>query len=258
MKGSLTLLLLWTLLLGQATASDLTREQENAAEIVKQPLIGKSLWLEAAGQRFFCLYTESDKTDNVQAAIILHDIGGDPDQKPLLHGLRTQLPQHNWTTLALQLPLREKSAAEADYFGLFAESQLRIRAAVEYLQKNGAKKIALIGYGLGALQAIYAVNEKPEAIAAVAAISLPVPESDAPQAQSLAFIKNIALPLLDIYAEFDLPAVLNTAPQRRLAGKDNPVFWQVRIEGENHAYQQDYERLVKRVYSWLSATSRQI
>ena len=57
MKGSLTLLLLWTLLLGQATASDLTREQENAAEIVKQPLIGKSLWLEAAGQRFFCLYT---------------------------------------------------------------------------------------------------------------------------------------------------------------------------------------------------------
>jgi pimeloyl-ACP methyl ester carboxylesterase len=255
--GRLTLLMLLALSLGQATAGDQIREQENAAEIAKQPLIGKSLWLEVAGQRFFCLYTESEKTDNAQAAIILHDIGGDPDQKPLLHELRTQLPQHNWTTLALQLPLREKSATEADYYGLFAESQLRIRAAVAYLQKSGAKKIALIGYGLGALQAVYAVNEKPEAIVAVAAISLPVPESDVPQAQTLAYIKNIALPLLDIYAEFDLPLVLNTAQERRLAGKDNPVFWQVRMEGENHAYQQDYERLVKRVYSWLSANSRQ-
>jgi len=243
--------------LGQARAADQNREQEFAAELQKRPLIGKSLWLQAAGQDFFCLYTESEKTDNTQAAIILHDIGGDPDQKPVLHALRTQLPEHNWATLALQLPLREKSATEADYYELFAESQLRIRAAVAYLQKGGAKKIALIGYGLGALQAVYAVNEKPEAIIAVAAISLPVPESAAPQVQSLAFIKNIALPLLDIYAEFDLPTVLNTAQQRRQAAKENPVYWQVRMEGENHAYQQDYERLVKRVYSWLSATSRQ-
>ena len=249
--------MLLSLCVRQAEAGDQNRELEYAAEIAKQPLIGKSQWLEAAGQRFFCLYTESEKTDNAQAAIILHDIGGDPDQKPVLHGLRTELPQHNWTTLALQLPLREKSATEADYYGLFAEAQLRIRAAVDFLQKSGAKKIALIGYGLGALQAVYAVSEKPENIVAVAAISLPVPESAAPQAQSLLFIKNIALPLLDVYAEFDLPAVLNTAQQRRQAGKENPVFWQVRMEGENHAYQQDYERLVKRVYSWLGTISRQ-
>ena len=249
-------LLFLVLSLGQAEAGDQNREQEYAAELLKQPLTGKNVWLEAAGQRFICLYTESEKTDNAQAAIILHDMGDYPDQKPVVHELRIRLPQHNWTTLALQLPLRENSAAEADYYGLFAESQQRIRAAVAYLQNNGAKNIALIGYGLGALLAVYAVNENPEDLVAVAAISLPVPENAAPQAQSLLFLKNIALPLLDIYAEFDLPPVLNTAQQRRLAAKGNPVFWQVRMQSENHAYQQDYERLVKRVYSWLSATSR--
>ena len=105
--------------------------------------------------------------------------------------------------------------------------------------------------------AAYAISEKPNAIAALAAISLAVPETNEAQAQSQAFIKNIALPFLDIYAEFDLPDVADTARLRRLAGKDNPVYWQVRMNGENHAYQQDHERLVKRVYSWLSSTFQQ-
>jgi hypothetical protein len=48
--------------------------------------------------------------------------------------------------------------------------------------------------------------------------------------------------------------VLETAQLRRLAGKDNPVFWQQKMVGENHTYQQDYELLVKRVYGWLSTT----
>ena len=251
------LLIVLVLSLRPAFAGDQNREREYAAELQQQPLMGKSLWLEAAGQRFICVYTESEKTNNAQAAIILHDIGGYPDQKPVLHELRTALPLHNWATLAIQLPLREKSASEADYYPLFPESQARIRASVDYLQKNGAKHIALVGYGLGAMLAVYAVNDKSEAIEAVAAISLPAPETDAPQAQTLAFVKNLALPLLDIYAEFDVPAVLHSAQQRRLAGKDNPVYRQVLMQGENHAYQQDYERLVKRVYSWLSATSRQ-
>ncbi len=146
---------------------------------------------------------------------------------------------------------------EVDYYSLFAESRSRIEAAVDYLQKNGAKNIVVVGYGLGALMATYAISEKPDNIVALAAISLAVPETTMPQAQTQTFIKNIALPFLDIYAEFDLPAVADTAGQRRMAGKDNPVYRQVRMNGENHAYQQDNERLVKRVYSWLSSTFQQ-
>lgn len=240
-----------------ANAGDKTREQDYAASLQRNPMMGKTVWLQAEGQTFFSLYTETEKTDNANAAIIVHDVGEHPDQKPLVHALRTVLPQHNWATLAVQMPLRELGASEADYYPLFAEAQGRIRAAVDYLQKNGAKNIAIVGYGLGALMAAYAVSEKPDNIRALATVSLAVPETAAPQAQTQAFIKNIALPFLDIYAEFDLPAVADTARQRRMAGKDNPVFRQVRMDGENHAYQQDHERLVKRVHSWLSSTFQQ-
>jgi hypothetical protein len=51
-----------------------------------------------------------------------------------------------------------------------------------------------------------------------------------------------------------LPAVLDSARQRRMAGKDNPVYRQIRMDGEDHGYQQDYDLLVKRVYSWLTTT----
>ncbi len=155
------------------------------------------------------------------------------------------------------MPLRERAAGEAEYYPLFAEASTRIEAAIDHLQKNGAKNIVVIGYGLGALMAAYTISEKPDNIQALAAISLPVPETTAAQAQTEVFIKNIALPLLDIYAEFDLPLIADTARQRRMAGKDNPVYLQVQMNGENHAYQQDHERLVKRVYSWLSSTLRQ-
>lgn len=238
-------------------ASDTKREQDYAEVLQQQPVSGKLLRLQAEGRDFLGLFTEAEKTDNAKAAVILHDLGEYPDQKPLVHALRTVLPQHNWTTLALQMPLREQGASEADYYPLFAGARTRVDAAVEYLQKNGAKNVVVIGYGLGALMAAYSISEKPDNIQALAAISLAVPETTASQAQTQAFIKNIALPFLDIYAEFDLPAVADTARQRRMAGKDNPVYLQVRMNGENHAYQQDHERLVKRVYSWLSSTLRQ-
>jgi alpha/beta superfamily hydrolase len=240
-----------------ANAGDSRREQDYAAYVQQNPMIGKMVWLKADGRDFWGLYTETEKTDNTNVAIILHDLGEYPDQKPLIHALRTVLPQHNWATLALQMPLREQGATEADYYPLFAEARMRLDAAVDYLQKNGAKNIVVVGYGLGALMAAYVISDKPDNILALAAIGLAVPETTAAQAQTLAFIKNIALPFLDIYAEFDLPEVADTARQRRMAGKDNPVYLQVRMNGENHAYQQDHERLVKRVYSWLSSTLRQ-
>ncbi|MDD1620306.1 MAG: alpha/beta hydrolase family protein [Methylococcaceae bacterium] len=240
-----------------ATASDAKREQDYAAYIRQNPTVGKAVWLQADGRSFLGLFTEAEKADNANAAIILHDLGEYPDQKPLIHALRTVLPQHNWTTLALQMPLREQGASEADYYPLFAEVSTRLEAAIDHLQKNGAKNIVIIGYGLGALMAAYVISEKPDNIQALAAISLAVPETTAAQAQTQAFIKSIALPLLDIYAEFDLSEVADTARLRRMAGKENPVYLQVQMNGENHAYQQDHERLVKRVYSWLSSTLRQ-
>jgi predicted esterase len=237
-------------------AGDNQREREYASLLDQQPLLGRIVWLDASGQRFVSLYAEPEKGDNIQAAIILHDMGAFPDQKQVVQALRTQLPQHYWTTLALQMPLRESSASIEEYYPLFDEAEQRILVASGYLQKNGAKNIILIGYGLGAQTALYVVNKNPGAFAALITISLPVPEPAAPQVQSEGFIKNISLPFLDLYAEYDSPAVRNTATRRRLAAKGNQAFLQQQLEGENHTYQQDPDQLVKRIYGWLGTIFR--
>ncbi len=239
---------------GSVQASDNLREQNYAASIEHNPLIGKIVWLNAGEQKFLSLFTEAEKSKNQNAVIILHEAGEYPDQKPLVHWLRILLPQHNWATLALQMPLRENASSAADYYPLFTEAQNRIKAAIEYLKANGAVNIALIGYGLGALMATNAVNDHPDNIGAIATVSLSVPVTDNPQLQTLAFIKNIGLPFLDVYAEFDLAEVVDSARQRRMAGKDNPVYRQVRLIGENHAIQEDHEQLIKLLYSWLDTS----
>ncbi len=238
-----------------ATASDQQRERDYASSLEQTISIGRVVWLKAGEQSFLSLFTEAEKSDNSHAVIILHDSGEHPDQQPLIHDLRSVLPQHNWATLSVQLPIRESGASEADYYPLFDEARLRLDAALEYLRNNGARQIALVGYGMGAAMATYQLSSKPDNLTGLVTISLPLPESSQPQAQIGHFIKNIALPMLDIYAEFDLPAVADSARQRRMISKDNPVYRQIRIDGENHAYQHDPGLVVKRVYSWLTLTA---
>jgi hypothetical protein len=257
-KFSVTLLVVFFAVTSVGYASDQRREQEYAAYLQQKLSMGQALWLQASAKSFLAIYTDAEKAGNENVAIILHDLGEHPDQKQLIHRLRTVLPIHNWASLSLQMPLREAGVKIDEYYPLFDEARDRIDAAVEYaLKKHGVKHIVIVGYGMGALMAAYKLSDKPNDITAFAAISLPALDSGAPQAQIYSFIKNIQLPFLDIYAEFDLPAVVDSARQRRMAGKDNPVYRQIKMDGEDHGYQQDPDLLVKRVYSWLTATVNQ-
>ena len=244
------LLFLW--LANAAKASDRQRELDYAGAIEKNTPQAQVVWLEAEQKRFLALFTETEKTANAQAAIILHGQGEHPDKSPLIHGLRFELPSHQWATLAIQLPVLERGAAAVDYFSLFDQAQARILSAVKFLQEKGAKSIVLIGYDYGAAMAAYTLNNQPKGVLGWVSISLPVPDSSLPQVQIGHFMQKIALPMLDIYAEFDLPEVLQTARQRRMSAKDNPGYRQLQIDGEDHRYENDPALLIKRVYSWLS------
>jgi hypothetical protein len=70
-------------------------------------------------------------------------------------------------------------------------------------------------------------------------------------------IKGLSLPFLDLYAEFDLTEVTDSARDRRLLSQENPMYRQVRLEGENHAYRADPGLVGKRIYSWLSTPANQ-
>jgi len=233
-----------------AFASDRLREQDYAALLQSR----ESVWLTLGEHRFLALWREAEKPGLQQAAIILHDAGEHPDC-PLVHELRTLLPQHGWATLALQMPLREAGATREEYYALFDEALQRIGAAAQYLQQQKMQRVVLIGHGLGAMMATYAMHRQPDTAQALVAISLPLTARSEPQALIGDFIQKLAVPFLDAYAEFDWPDVSDSARDRRLLAKDNALYRQVRLEGENHAYQVDPALLGKRVYSWLATVA---
>ena len=232
-------------------AGDSKREADFTDEIIKTQPVGKMVWLNSGGKKFLGLYTETENKLSKGAVIILHDLGGHPNQLQLIKSLRTFLPDHNWSTLSLQMPVREMTATEDDYYDLFPEARARIEAGIKYLQENKAEPIILAGYGLGALMAVYSQSEKSTDIKALVAISLAVPDTQNKSAQTVEFIKKIKLPLLDIYAEQDLSAVVGSARNKRLAAKENPAYRQDKINDENHLYQHDEGLVVKRIYSWI-------
>lgn len=242
-------------LLGDACwAGDEKREVGFAEGINKTLAIGKAVWLEAEGKKFLGLYTETEKNAGKGIAIILHDMGGHPNQQQLIYDLRVFLPEHNWATLSLQMPLREAGAEQKDYYALFPEAMARIQAGIGYAKSNGAENIVVVGYGLGGLMSVYALSEQALDIKALVTVSLPVPTTDNKAAKTLEFIKKINIPMLDIYGAVDVPDVTQSARDRRLAAKENTGYRQIRIDDEGHAYLHDEGLLVKRIYSWLGVT----
>jgi pimeloyl-ACP methyl ester carboxylesterase len=238
------------LLSSMCLASDEKREAEFANDISKTLVIGRIVRLESEGKKFLSLYTETEKTTRKGVVIILHDLGGHPNQQ-LIYALRVFLPEHNWTTLSLQMPVREIGADKNEYYALFPEALARIRAGIIYAKENGAENIVLAGYGLGGLMAAYTQSEQMADIKALVTISLPVPDADIKTVQTLEFIKKIKIPMFDIYGALDTADVVESARDRRLAAKGNPGYRQIIINDEGHRYLHDEGLVVKRIYSWL-------
>lgn len=233
-------------------ASDDKREAEFAADIQKTLNVGHAVWLESAGKKFLSLYTDTAKNPRSGVIILLHDVGGHPNQQAIIKNLRTFFPEHHWATLSVQMPVREASAPVQDYYTLFSESKTRLTAALDFAKKEKAEKVVVIGYGLGGLMASYALTDtKNDDVKALVTISLPVPETSEIAAQTLALIPKLTLPMLDIYGALDMQNVVNSARERQVAGKINPHYQQVKLDNEGHLYLHDDGLLVKRIYSWI-------
>ena len=234
-------------------ASNQLREMEYAEEIEASFSVGNVAWLETKNKAFLTLYTETEESENIGTAIILHPMDGHPDQKKVINPLRTYLPEHDWATLSIQLPVLGFGAKEQDYYSVFEEAKVRIQTSIDFLVASKVKNIILIGYGLGGMMAVNFIKDSSD-VDAIVTISLPVPDSENPEVQMLDFLGEIKYPFLDIYAEFDLPEVTDSARKRRIAGKVSLVYRQFEIKGEGHLFQHDEGLLVKRIYSWINRT----
>jgi len=240
------------LLANPANGSNFLREQRIAKSIEKHLVIGQAKWLEANGEPFLSIFTETER-ESLQGVIILHGMNAHPNSAEVIYPLRTQLTEFGWSTLSIQTPVLAASASYADYLDILDEIPPRIEAAIQFYKSIGVKEIFIIGHSFGAMMSVYyfsTFKEKTK-LRGLIAISL----SGEPQntVNPLKLIEKVKSPLLDISAGFDIPSVKNTRKARKLAATrgQNTAYRQSEITEAGHFYRGAETALVKKIRGWM-------
>ena len=235
-------------------ASDLAKEKRWADQIVDALITGDAEWLPVGGLKVLSIYTPSDTEPARGAAIILHGIGVHPDWPDVIHPLRTRLPEAGWATLAVQMPILPNEANGIDYLPLLPEVLPRIDAAIDFLQAQGINNIVIIAHSLGTVMTSYYLNKQPTSkVRAFVGISMTEIETDH-HMSNVAMLKNITIPVLDVYGSLDEEHVRDYSQQRQQSAMsaNNPAYQQVVIKEANHFYNGKDDKLLEIILSWLS------
>jgi len=237
-------------------SSDLIREKRMAAEIVDTIIDGDAVLLNANGHEFLSIYTEADDAKGV--AVILHGRGFHPDWQDTINPLRVGLVEAGWNTLSVQMPVLEKQAKYFDYVPIFPEALVRIDAAIKYVREQGNNKVILIAHSCGAhmamawvdAQAAHTISQK---IDAYAGIGMGATDYKQPMLKPFPLDK-LTVPVLDVYAGNDYPAVLKMAPGRLhlIEKAGNKKSKQVMVTNADHYYVDKGEELTEVVSQWLN------
>ena len=240
--------------LSAASKSDLAKEKRWREQIEPSLMVGDAISLKADGTEFLALYTENTATQALGAAIILHGSGAHPAWQDVVEPLRSELAEHGWHTLSLQMPILANNARLQDYEPLLDEVPARIQAGITFLKSKGENNIVLIGHSFGNVMAVYylSTTKEPSVKAFVAVAFGPGIPSKA-KMDSYAHLSKITIPILDIYGSEDLAGNLHTINKRKLVAKKagNKKYTQVKIEGANHFFTNMDDVLTKRIRGWL-------
>ncbi len=239
----------------QILASDLAKEQRWADQVVDSIMDGEAEMLDDGTSEFLTIYTEAAE-DKGRAVIVMHGTGIHPDWQEVVQPLRVGLTEHNWHTLAIQMPILPNEAEYIEYAPLYDEVAPRIEAAVKFLQGQGAKQIVLVGHSQGASMPAYALANNALAVDGFVAIGMGAYGED-PRMNSIKALEQIKVPVLDLYGSEDLEAVLESTDERAAAaGKaGNKKYTQQKVDGANHMFDNMEDDLVAAVAAWLEQAS---
>ena len=234
------LMLLSAWLLGvNALASDVAREKKWADEVLPSVLVGDPVWLKQAdGHAFLGLYTPAAPAK--AGLVVVHGIGVHPDWG-LISGLRQQLPDAGYATLSIQMPILQADAKSEAYLPRFDQAADRLSLAVAELKARGYTKVAIVAHSLGARMAHHYLTRghQPD-VAAWVAIGAPAALDSG----------KLTLPILDLYGQNDLPAVISHAAARA-AGLKHGQSAQVVVPGADHFFAGQEAALIEQVRRWL-------
>ncbi|MCW8928501.1 MAG: alpha/beta hydrolase family protein, partial [Gammaproteobacteria bacterium] len=154
---------------------------------------------------------------------------------------------------SLQMPVMEKEAKYFDYVPLFPEAYPRIEAAIAYLREQGIEKIVLIAHSCGAHMAMHWIDTHGDGdIDAYVGIGMGATDYKQPMVQPFPLDK-MAVPVLDVFASKDFPAVLRMAPERRamIEKAGNPQSAQQMVDGAEHYFNGYNDELSTVIREWL-------
>lgn len=222
-------------------AADYAREKRWADEITPSILVGEPVELSAQGRKFLAILTPAEKPR--AGVIVVHGLGVHPDWN-MIGVLRTGLPQAGYTTLSIQMPVLGANAQADAYKVTFPEAARRLKSAVDYLNKKGIDRVAIVSHSMGAAMTRYYLSKNPSApVQAWVSIGISTPR---PYAQ-------LKLPILDLYGAEDLPAVLTNAEARATELNANPASKQVVSPATDHFFNNRDAELVKYVKDYLDS-----
>ncbi|MCF7995368.1 MAG: alpha/beta hydrolase family protein [Chromatiaceae bacterium] len=230
-------------------SSDFEKEQRWREQIVDSLMDGEAIDLDADGQTMLGLYTEAEP-DTGRAAVIVHGIGVHPNWPQVVYPLRVGLPERGWSTLSVQMPVLANDATGADYAALMDEVAPRLEAAIAYLRAQGAGQVVLIAHSLGATMSNQYLAQHPQAAEAFVAIGLSSGGNHA-GVDNEALIGRIPVPIMDLFGQHDLEAVVSGAPGRAEAAAVNAGYRQVQTAEADHFFDGQDEVLVESVSGWL-------
>jgi pimeloyl-ACP methyl ester carboxylesterase len=225
---------------GLTFAADYAREKKWADEVVPGVVVGDPVYLEQAdGHKFLTIYTPVK--DAKAALVIVHGRGVNPDWG-LIGALRSELPDHGYTTLSVQMPVLENSANDSAYLATFPDAVQRLHIAVDFLKAKGYTKIGLVSHSMGSRMSARYITDKPDAaVQAWVAIGM---------SERVDYSKT-SVAVLDLYGEHDLPAVLKTARARNASLQGKAGSTQQQVAHADHFFDNMDAQLVDAVAKYL-------
>ena len=232
---------------------DLEREQRLASEIVDSIIDGDPVRLEADGAEFLGIYTETDADKPRGAVLVLHGRGYHPNWPDVVYPVRVGMLEHGWNTLSIQLPVLGKEATYNDYLPLFDASVTRINAAIAYLREQGNDFVVMVAHSCGTHMANRWIEKTGGGdVSAVVMIGMGATDRGQPM-QDEFHLDKLRVPVLDIMALNDFPAVRGYAPTRLVQIKtaSRSMSRQRMVPGANHYFTDSGDALVEVIADWL-------
>lgn len=243
-----------SLFYGVSHASDMGKEKRWADQVVDSIMVGDTEWLKVGPSKILSIYTENTSDKAIGGAIILHGSGVHPNWDQVVRPLRSQLPEHGWSTLSVQLPVLPNEAEYKEYIPLFKEVAPRINAGITFFKTKGIKNIVIVAHSLGSSMAAHYMAKKPDpSIRAFVAIGVSGNMHKEDKVGYLTSLKTIKVPVLDIFGSHDLTQVLKSEKSKAITARKagNKKYTQMKIVGANHFFDNKDDVLIKRIRGWL-------